>query len=294
MAAFNSIMSFFARAAWNARYLAAGRRINFEMELDPEDPFDLRYQTRNFNRELVIALRQLLRNGDTVIDAGAQKGYVTLHAAMILGKSGKIISFEPDPRSFAILKRNCIRNHADNVELLPIALGDRKAVRSLKLSSQLGWTSFYPNKWNSHTTISAQDVSVERMDEAIAERFTKDSLDRLSFVKIDCEGSETEVVRGMSAILSRKSPLLWIEINIASLITANSSEQSLLKELSDRGYDAYLPAIRQSIFKIPFLEITQYHGSDDIISRRVFDVFAVKPDHISYLKRSGVQVADSQ
>ncbi len=227
-------------------------------------------------------------------DAGAQKGNVTLHAALIIGKHGKVIAFEPDVKSLAILQRNCLLNNASQVEILPVALGDKQSSRSIiKLSSRLGWSSFYPNKRNKHKTIDSQDVMVERLDEAIAERFQKDVLSQLSFVKIDCESLETEVVRGMTSILSDIRPFLWIEINDLSLAAASSSKQELLRELALYGYNPYIPNIRQDGCNILALAITPYKCPEGITLERVFDVFATKTEHIPQLIRSGVQVMDN-
>src|SRR5207249_9878145 len=51
-------------------------------------------------------LARLIRPGDTVIDAGANIGYMTLLAAVAAGPSGTVLSFEPHPELFGVLRDN--------------------------------------------------------------------------------------------------------------------------------------------------------------------------------------------
>jgi protein-L-isoaspartate O-methyltransferase len=55
--------------------------------------------------------------GDTVLDVGANIGMYTLSAAKIVGDSGKVYSFEPDPIVFSNLKKNVVMNNHKNVIL---------------------------------------------------------------------------------------------------------------------------------------------------------------------------------
>jgi FkbM family methyltransferase len=280
---------FLGAILWNLRYTRQGKRIDFVMEVDPKDPFDQKFLSRTFNLELVIALRQLLRSGDVVVDAGAQKGYVTLHAASLVGPNGRVIAFEPDFRSRAVLSRNCSLNHVSNVKIYDFALGDGNSIRSIKLSSQLGWSSFYPNERNRHTTVNEQLVTVTRMDEVLAMEVDCEP-GKLSFVKIDCEGAEPEVLRGMEMLFSKVSPLLWIEINTGSLAAAGSSEDELLTHLWRLGYRAFLPRVESDRVGIPRLVVTQYKGNRADSSHRVFDVFAARDVHLGRLISGGIKI----
>jgi len=52
-------------------------------------------------------LREKLKKGDTFIDIGAHIGYYSILARNIVGESGKVIAFEPNPESYKLLKKNC-------------------------------------------------------------------------------------------------------------------------------------------------------------------------------------------
>lgn len=267
-----------------------GEHIVFDMETDSTDPFDQEFVARSFNFELVIALRQLLREGDVVVDAGAQKGYISLHASLLVGNGGRGISVEPDPRSRNILLKNCLLNHIENIKIISVALGETSEDKLMKLSSQLGWSSFYPNDRNKHTMIDEQFVAVTRLDEILGFELPGRQLKKLAFIKIDCEGAEPEVIRGMEGIFSAASPLLWVEVNTGSLSAAKSSEEDLLIQLWRFGYRTFLPKVRQSRSGFPTLVLKQYYGSTKDTSHRVFDVFAAKDAHLVKIQLGGIQI----
>jgi FkbM family methyltransferase len=292
------VMSAWAGTIDRARsYVTGAQRLwnkpwrKFEMEVDPNDPFDQKMYSRTYNPELVMAIKRFVRKGDTVIDAGAQKGYVTLHAASRVGRKGRVFSFEPDPRSREILGRNCHRNHLEHVEIFDCALSDRRGTAVFKLSSQLGWSSFYPNKRNEGFIISDASVDLYPLDEILEERLNAVELRRISLVKIDCEGSEPFILRGMARLLTATSPLLWIEINTGSLAAAGSSEEEILKIVSALGYLPLRPIIVRNWFGLPLLTLDKHSGDPMDTSHRVFDIAAVKPDRIPALLSSGIRMA---
>lgn len=286
----NKLASVIGDVIWTARYVWQGKHINFRMQIDLEDPFDQRFESRSFALELIVALRQLLRRDDLVVDAGAQKGYVTLHAASLVGRNGKVFSFEPDSRSRAVLLENCRLNRVTNVFISDMALGETSGIRQIKLSSQLGWSSFYPNARNKHTTVSEETVVVQKMDDVLAKELGIHRFNLIKFVKIDCEGSELEVLRGMQTLSSIAAPIIWVEINTGSLDAAESSEGELLNLLTQYGYRTYLPKVELNIFGIPCLTIVAYYGNAEDHSHRVFDVVAVKDDHLGQLRFFGIHV----
>jgi FkbM family methyltransferase len=57
--------------------------------------------------KVAVMLLHILKEGDTFIDIGAHFGFFSLLARKLVGSSGKVLSFEPTPSTYAITKRNC-------------------------------------------------------------------------------------------------------------------------------------------------------------------------------------------
>ena len=89
-----------------------------------------RLQARTFDRSLYLLmhrlgimgaderriLRRFIRAGMTVVDVGANLGLYSLAMADVAGPAGRVISFEPDPDLFLLLRENCAANGSANVE----------------------------------------------------------------------------------------------------------------------------------------------------------------------------------
>jgi len=264
-----------AKSIWSAKYRHQGAVVSFDMKFDPADPFDEKFRTRSFAECLTIAMRQVLCPGDVFIDVGAQKGYVTLHAAALVGNEGRVLSFEPDRRAADLLTANCDLNGFRNVEVFAFALGEAHEERFFQFSNQLGWSSFYPNDRNAHTFQGGAIVKVHCLDDVLSRELGPDGLARLRFVKIDCEGSEPEVLRGMRSTLGSVSPPLWIEVNTGSLRAAGSSEEVLLDLLAELGYSAAAALLQRDDQGVPFLGLLPYRADPSDHSHRVFDVIAL-------------------
>src|SRR5947207_749681 len=81
-------------------------------------------------------LLRLVSPGDTVVDAGAHVGYMTLLAALAAGASGKVWSFEPHPELFRVARQNVAaareQFHIAQIELRNAALGDTAGAAALE------------------------------------------------------------------------------------------------------------------------------------------------------------------
>ena len=69
-------------------------------------------------------VKKYVHEGDVVIDVGAHVGYYTLLMAQLVGKNGKVYSFEPDPVNFELLKKSVEINGFENVVLIQKAVSD--------------------------------------------------------------------------------------------------------------------------------------------------------------------------
>lgn len=185
---------------------------------------------------------ELLSLGDTrsdltVMDIGSNIGYYALHAADVLDASATIHAIEPAPDNVALLQRNVERNGFDNVEIHRGAIGATTGSEELELATK-------SNKHRIKTShLSAtSEHGAERVDTPVwtATDFVERegiAPEDIDVVRMDVEGYETEVFKGMDEILRRSSPLLInVELHPGT-VTDREKLDSLIDSLSDAGFE---------------------------------------------------------
>lgn len=176
-------------------------------------------------------LFDLVREGDTVIDVGANIGVMSLNFASRCGPSGRVIGFEPDPVNFDRVTANIKLNKFNNIRIENLALADKPG--RLKLfridPRNPGMNRFLPPNQQRGEAI---EVSVATLDEFIAEN----PMERIDLIKIDVEGFEMNVLKGARATISRWRPKLYIEVINASLKANGASARQLLSWVAGLNY----------------------------------------------------------
>jgi len=158
-----------------------------------------------YEPETTRLLTRLLAPGDTFVDVGANNGYFALIAGRCVGAGGTVVAIEPNPAAVERLARNVALNElATTIRILPIAVGESDGEGSLYVSTfEDGWTSLVPFR-GSKPPVS---VRVAMLDHLLA---PCDSL----VLKVDTEGTELHVVRGMSLLLeSARNVAMILEWN---------------------------------------------------------------------------------
>lgn len=178
---------------------------------------------------------EFVRSGEVFIDIGAHKGYLTCLAAQLVGPTGKVISFEPDPRAFSALETNLKRNSFSNVNAFQVALGAEPGTIPLSLTKTLGNTSSFPNRIAIQEIEETIEVSCVRLDDVLAE-FVHRSDPSITLIKMDAEGAEPLIWAGMQRIIATHRPIVALEINYASLLAAGQSVSSFKSALAASGY----------------------------------------------------------
>lgn len=139
--------------------------------------------------------------GDTVVDVGANIGYVTCLAADRVGPAGRVIAVEPAEDNLAILRENLRANRFRDVEVIAAAAGGRQETRDLFVRGDVSAVnSLYRESCYAKVT-RVVPVPVVRLDDVV---------DAADLVKIDVEGGELDVLAGMSRLLA--SPLLQLVV----------------------------------------------------------------------------------
>lgn len=184
---------------------------------------------RHVDLELQLLLSAALKPGDCYVDIGANEGVFCLSAARLVGPGGRVIAFEPNPGPRKILLDHLDANRIDTVDVRPIGLSDAPATLRM----------FVPDINSGEGSFGAPGYSQEegRWIEcrvAVGDAELADVAPR--FVKIDVEGHESRVIRGLQETLERARPLLLIEMIDAHLQRSGTSAAELCGELEALGY----------------------------------------------------------
>lgn len=154
--------------------------------------------------DMVKYMEEELHPGDVVLNIGANIGYTLLLQARAMGRSGRIIAFEPDRRSIALLCRNVELNGlGDIVEIHPEAVGEREGTAFLVLASPSNLSHLDPRKeLAAGGSTPAAEVPVRDVCSVIREAGGVD------MVSMDLEGYEALVLQRMMALHPGETSLM--------------------------------------------------------------------------------------
>jgi FkbM family methyltransferase len=187
----------------------------------------LSYLYQGLEPSVVRVAAGILRRGDTAVDIGANVGFLTRQFAAMVGRSGHVFAFEPDPATFAYLAYNTRR--LPQVELSAAAMSDRNGTMTLYLHPTSAMSNSLVNAWDHEHSI---DVKTFTFDAWAASM----NLGRIGLVKIDVEGAEPLVLRGMLETLSSfQKPQIIAEF-CPSNLGGQAAEEEMFQLFSDHGY----------------------------------------------------------
>lgn len=166
-------------------------------------------QTREFQR--------VLKPGDTVLDVGAHVGYYTLLSSVLVGRSGQVLAFEPNPRNFAYLERHIALNRLPNASALPAAVADQEGVARFEFGKGSGTGHL--------ATDGSLQVRTVRLDAICADRGLAPNV-----VKVDVEGAELSVLEGGRDLFASRRPVVFLSTH------GEPVHGRCLEWLADAGY----------------------------------------------------------
>jgi FkbM family methyltransferase len=175
-----------------------------------------------FGEDLEYELRlipAIVRDGDHVMDVGANVGAFTMRMAKAAGDNGVVVAVEPFPPSAAMNLSNAIANGFRNIRL-----------RVCCLSDKCGRQKFFMkrNKPNCFSLVddgksSSFDSPVVTIDYLVE----NEELPRVDFIKIDVEGVENEVIHGASETIRRFKPVMIVEKTLSGEIDVVEGYEAL-------------------------------------------------------------------
>lgn len=178
---------------------------------------------------------ELLSEGDTFVDVGANIGFFAMLAASLVGPAGRVVAFEPNPANCDLLRRSIEANDfAGRVDLHPMAVAERRM--------QLHFVT--PGIDSNGRLATSAEEAAEQSDlpaiEAVALDEALAGLERIDVIKMDVEGAEARAWQGMQAIIARHRPALVFEFSpILLRQTSGVDAAEFLAEVQS-GYNLFI------------------------------------------------------
>jgi FkbM family methyltransferase len=161
-------------------------------------------RTQSYDLSLCDWMRKGLSKGEVVIDVGANVGYISAVAASCVGTTGEVHGFEPLPECFERLETLRRLNPVFKFHFNNVAVGaeDGSLAIAYNPNGEARNASLVPHKTRD-LRVQTKQVPVRRLDEYIAQSIA--SPEKIRLIKIDVEGFEFSVLRGMERFFSNTS-----------------------------------------------------------------------------------------
>lgn len=188
------------------------------------------------NAELEF-FRAYLKQGDTVIDVGANIGETVLAESLAVGSSGRVIAFEPHPKTFGFLLQNLELNQVRNVEAHNIGIGEKPKT-----------VLFSNDKRDDMNRVNGDSCRLEVQIETLDDAVTYD--DRVQLLKVDVEGYEKFVFAGARALLQR-TECIYFEVSTTHFKWFGYTIGEVLDLLANAGFQCFRIIGQSSLESIP-------------------------------------------
>lgn len=189
------------------------------------------YTWDKYEPETTALIKRLLKPGDTFLDIGAYIGYYSLLASKLVGRTGRVLAFEPVMESAESIRRSKFENRYYWLTVVELAISNKVGIGSIQID---GEGSRLVDQGGTGTGLCTVDKVLD---------FSFSLNKTVDVVKIDTEGSELRILLGGERLF-RDVKQLIIEVNAKALYMQGSSVTELYTTLSryglnieDRCYD---------------------------------------------------------
>jgi len=180
---------------------------------------------------------ECLRPGDVFVDVGANIGIFSLLASKAVGEKGEVVAVEASPTVFDFLASNVARNGCKNIRLMNCAASDRTGVVRMFRApdSNLGATSTF----NGADFQEDGEVAARPLSDVL----TTEETQKARLIKIDVEGAEAEVVKGLLPLLriARRDMDIIVEVGGGPIGSPSAEESAgrIIPLLAREGFNVY-------------------------------------------------------
>ncbi len=240
--------------------------LNFLLARNPRLYAAILSRSARPNLEKIFFLN-LLRDGDTILDIGANRGYYTLLFSHIVGGRGEVHAFEPVPATFEKLF-GTLRKHGrfENCRLNQMALGETSGKAELYIpggdDGQVSLKRHSAGSWQDANQVTSVECAVTTLDQ-YAQVQVKN---KIHFIKCDVEGAEFSVLKGGVRTLEKDLPILYLEIFEQWSKDFGYKPVEIVRWLRTRGYQDFY-RVDSTIEKLqdPEADVSQISGPSNLM-----------------------------
>ncbi len=214
---------------------ACGKEVRFKVELDLTvvTEYALAYYIERKTvpePEVVQIMAKALRPGDVAVDCGANIGFFTLLMARLVGPSGWVHAFEPEPGNRKALTHHIGLNNLMQVTLCAKALWSTPQKLLFKRSDK--------DSGESAVVLEGNEGCVSVWATTLDHEIPLNTSPRL--IKLDVEGSELRALEGATKLLEKHQPYVIAEMNESNLNKLNCTQGDLRAFMRGLGYETFL------------------------------------------------------
>ena len=212
--------------------------IGMPMIIHPQMYLKIGYTTEIFEENSYYYISDVLQSGQTFVDVGANVGYFSLFASKIVGPRGRVIAFEPGEFACGLLRRNRELNRLQWLKIHQLGLGDKDETVSFNCGNpgMDVYSSLGEIRHQNAAKVSFSEIEIElRRGDNWA---NENGLHHIDLMKIDVEGGELQVLKGMAGILrEHRVHRLLIEISRDMASAFDYAPKDIFSFVEGFGYE---------------------------------------------------------
>jgi FkbM family methyltransferase len=191
----------------------------FKFPINPLD--ELRFSFKGYFKYYVP------KRGDVIVDGGSYPAEFAVLCSHLVGENGKVIAFEPDPKNFLHVKNVFEQNNLTNVVLLNKGLWNKNSILKFNSKNNVASTLMISNKEKISNIVEIACVNLE-------DELNKLNINRINFIKLDIEGAEINVLKGIKSLLSKNK--IYLSIASYHIVDEQMTCFSVENILRDYGF----------------------------------------------------------